>query len=323
MPSVEVPETHIPRVVPRAYVDVEVQVTSTELPERPPSLSPRTAGWPPIAATLTLAWNDIGGWAPRTDDPDPFGADEYFGFTRQHYSTLSLPPNQLPKDYRWPADRSMSVAKGEALTQLVQFERVLDIWLSTSEELLEAVNTWESDIERGRSVFSRDPVVSARANSEMRQDLDRLTLTTFVSMTILHDHAAKMLGYCDVDARQGVTNMKALLHRRFPSARHAGTVRNYLVHHQLLNWICSHTYGESTLTIGVDLKPILRWASTRDQKRTEVENVMFAEFLQQYGASGRADTVPLRTWMDELVGANRDPMLALYRNASIAIAQMR
>lgn len=323
MPRVHVPETRIDVVPPGRFFDLQVQVLEHSYPERPAELDPQAVGWPPISSVITLAWNHKRSWSAMPDADDPFGAKDYFGFERSNYSTLTLPPNRLPPSQQHGRIYRRPGSANKALMEFVQFERVLNTWLSSATDLREAINSWETNVDKGRDLFSNDRDISQRAHGQLRLDLDALTLTTFVALSMLQEHASRMLLLCTPETRLNIAAKRDLISRKFPFTRHAATVRNYLAHRALLDWIVSHSHGTSTCSIEVDLAPILSWAQTRDKNRTEAQNILFTEFLKQYGDLGTAGSISLRTWIDELVEGNREIMLSIYHEALHALANVR
>ena len=310
MPSATVAETHISIVRPREHVDVTFEVRTDGFPERPANLDPRREGWPPIAVGLTIAWNDVRGWKPRPDKKDVWIAAEHFGFARGHYAGKSLPPNRMP---------TSKGGQGGALSEFVQFERVLNTWIASTDQLRQSLVKWETDPDRGKRLFSNELGAQTTALGELRRDIDGLALAVFVSLTMLHEHSKRVLVHCDAASRQHFRRARDDLRRRFPIAAHTGTIRNYIAHQGLLDWTVSHTLYTDSITIEINLNPNLDWARTRDRKRTEVENIMFTEFLKRYEQPAGSPTIPLREAIDSLVEANHAPMLYLYRAALTAI----
>lgn len=323
LPSGEVPETHIAMVPPGKPINVTVQVTDYALGERPTGTSERTTGWPPVAPLLTLAWNTEQGWTPPADGEEPLIRFGLATAPRQCYLQLSLPVNQLPDKVR-PNRRTRASARRDAAeTQFVQFERVLNIWLSSSDTLTRALRDWTTSIPQGRAILGDDAEAKSRAWAKLRQDLDGATLAAFTSLAMLRDHAKALRGYCDADACAEIASVHDKARREHPFSHHAETVRNYLAHQALLDWVISYSASTQQLEIEVSLQPILDWASTRDRNRTEAGNVMFAEFIKDYGDLDRVTQIPFRTWIEQMLGGNKDAMLLTYRHAQAAVAQIR
>lgn len=322
-PSSEVPETHIAMVAPGKAIDVTVQVTDSNWGDRPAEASKRSMGWPPVAPLLTLAWNTERGWTPPADQDEPplrFGLETA---PRQHYMQLTLPINSMPDKAR-PVRRTRASAQRDAAEdQLVQFERVLNIWLSSSDAVTRALDDWTTSIPRGRALLGDDAEARSQARAQLSQDLDGPTLAAFTSLAMLRDHAKTLRGYCDADAVAEIRSIHDRARREHPFSHHAETVRNYLAHQALLDWVISYTHWTQQLEIEVDLQPILDWANTRDRNRTGAENVMFAEFIKDYGHLGRVTTVPFQTWVEQMLGGDRDAMLLTYRRAAEAVERMR
>lgn len=322
-PHVHVPETRIDVVRPGRFFDLQVQILDDSYPERPAELDHREVGWPPISTVITLAWNHKRSWSAAPDSDDPFGAKDHLGFERSNYSTLLLPPNRLPSSQQRGRIYERRGSANKARAEFVQFERVLNAWLASANDLRQAINRWETNVDKGRDLFSSDSRISQQAHGQLRLELDASTLTTFVTLSMLQEHATRMLFLCTPEIRQNIAAKRDVISRKFPFTRHADTVRNYLAHRALLDWITSHSHGTSTCSIEVDLAPILSWAQTRDKNRTEAQNILFAEFLKQYGERGTAGSIPLRTWINDLVDGNQEIMLSIYQEALHTLVNVR
>lgn len=323
MPATSVSEIHIDVVAPGAWVDIEVRVDTDDLPERPPGLSPRVAGWPPISPQIALGWNDKRGWKPKTGDEDLLGALEFFGFERAHCSTRSFPLNKLPAPAPRVRSRDTPRSVQRALERFVQFERVLNVWLSSTQAVLTALNEWEDIKGKGKLLSPRqNPNGTTQATGQLRFDLDQPMLAAFVSLTLLHEVATEMLAICEEPIRQSIHNRRDQLRRKFRFASHTDTVRNYLAHRALLDWSVVYRTAPSSLTIEIDLHPLLDWAHTRDKSRADPGNIMFADFLKQYGDHGHRPVIPLRTWFDEMLEGNYEIMILTYQGSLSAIEKM-
>ncbi len=150
----------------------------------------------------------------------------------------------------------------------------------------------------------QNPNDRTQATGQLRLDLDQPVLAAFVSFSMLHENATEMLALCDEPIRQSIHNRRDQLRHKFLFASHTDTVHNYLAHRALLDWSAVYRANPASLTIEVDLHPLLDWAHTRDKNRVDPGNIMFADFLKQYGKQGRAPRTPLRIWFDEMLEGN-------------------
>lgn len=321
-PPSHVPRTHIDVVPPGKAIDVTAQVADNTWGDRPAEASKGSMGWPPIAPLLTLAWNTDRGWKPDSDEDEPLLPYGIPDEPRQCYRQLIMPMNQMPAKQSRVRRTRASARRDAAEDQFVQFERVLNIWLSSSDALTRALEDWSTSIPRGRALLGDDAEANIQAWSQLGQDLDGPTLAMFTSLAMLRDHAKTLRAYCDEDARAEIQSTHHNARRDHPFSQHAETVRNYLAHQALLDWVISYESSTQQLEIEVDLQPILDWAETRDKKRTDPSNVMFAEFIKDYGHLGRVTQIPFRTWIEQMLGGDRDAMLLTHGRAYEAIEQM-
>ncbi|PPF32818.1 hypothetical protein C5E05_18955 [Pseudoclavibacter sp. AY1H1] len=321
-PPSHVPKTHIGMVPPGKSIDVTAQVADNTWGDRPAEASKGSVGWPPIAPLLTLAWNTDRGWKPdRTEDEPllPYGLPDD---PRQCYRQMIMPMNQMPAKQSRVRRTRASARRDAAEEQFVQFERVLNVFLSSADALSRALEDWSANTPHGRALLGDDAEAQSRARAKLRQDLDGPTLAMFTSLAMLRDHAKALRAYCDEDARAEIQSTHDKARREHPFSHHAETVRNFLAHKALLDWVISYAYSTQQLEIEVDLQPILDWARTRDRNRTEAANVMFAEFIKDYGDSGWGPNVSFQEWIDQTLGGNKHAMLLTYRRAWEAVAQM-
>lgn len=294
-------------VPPGGRLDFEVQVSMVGLPDRPARLKESEAGWPPVFAVVSLSWNDVRGWKPASEQEAVSDTPGTVWPVRAHRQAQALPPNRLPRTRsaeRPPDDR--------AWEQLVQFERILNMWLESTDRLDRKLGELEGDTQTAQELFSKEPEAHMRALGELRRSLDQPTLVAFITADMLEQHARAVTQLCSEQAQRDIDSRRNKLRSSFPFMVHINIIRNYLLHHRLFDWSAQFSYSDSKLSIMLNLEPILDWARVGAKHRTEVSIVKFASFVEEYEDRSRRTQIPLRQWVDYMICGNRELMCLVY-----------